>query len=333
MNTILKITLLIAALLSAGMVGWYVAQPKETIPENSDWLATVNGQIIDRDWFVKQMKARGGSKPGQYQSIEQKQALLDYLINQEIIFQQALASGIGDDPVVEKVYKNAVIDKFLTEQLDQRLAQVKVGDYEVQAHFKNNQSSYNKPARRRAAIIMVDADKEDDEASRSEKREKISKALSGVADLPEEVTHFGELAKIYSDDRASMYQGGVIGWLINHPARTYKWDHAVIDALFALNQPGDVSDIIETEDAFFIVRLVAAENVKEKSLSQVEQGIKNQIMQNKRQQIKADFMDSLKASAKINIDFDKLASIPALSPDTPQSDKKPPAMPSMGGAQ
>ena len=240
---------------------------------------------------------------------------------------------MADNPAVERLYKKAVIDKFLTDNLNKKLKQIKVGDSEVESYFNQNPTVYNKPARRRAAIIAAEFTESADEAAKAEKLQQIEAAITAVNEMDVDTTHFGELAKIYSDDRASMYQGGVIGWLINHPSRKYKWNQALIDALFALEKPGELSEIITTNTGYYIVRLVAVENIKEKSFQQVKKGIKNQLLQAKQKQLKADFMDNLISSADVEVNNQMLATIPTLSSVSSNKENKPPALPSVGGAQ
>lgn len=335
MSTVMKTLLYVTGLILAGMLGWYLSanHSNTDIQLNEEYVATVNGQGLAKDWFVEQMKVRGGEKPGNYQTMAQKKALLDFLIREEILYQQALEKGIGDDPAVAHLFKKAVIDKFTTDFLNAELAKVKVGDSEAESHFENNQSAYNKPARRRAAIIVAEFTDSDDEASKLKKLKRIETAKSAVAEMELVSTHFGELAKVYSDDRASMYQGGVIGWFINHPSRKYKWDQAIIDSLFALEKPGDVSDIITTESGYYLVRLAAAENVKEKAFAAVKKGIKNQLLQAKRKQVREAFLTELTGAAEVQINHELLADLPALSSPLNQNEKTPPAMPSVGGAQ
>ena len=75
-------------LLLAGTAGWYLSEyqsnAKAEPAHSENYLATVNGEGLEVDWFVEQMKIRGGLQPGQYQTTEQKKTLLDYLINEEI---------------------------------------------------------------------------------------------------------------------------------------------------------------------------------------------------------------------------------------------------------
>ncbi len=334
MNKSVKFFGMAALMLVSGFVGWYLAKYEPPVVEDSiQYLATINDQGLDKAWFIEQMRSRGGLKPGQYQTVEQKRALLDYLINEEVIFQKAIAEGVGNDSTVSQLYKKTVIDKYLSNTLEKRLRDLSVKESEVKAHFESNQYTYNKPARRRAAIIAAEFNSKSTEEQKAYKKAQIEQALLANKELDESTHHFGDLAKTYSDDRASMYQGGVIGWFINHPGRTYKWDQAIIDTLFNLQNPGDVSEVLETGKGFYLVKLVSAENVKEKAFTQVKEGIKNQLLQEKRKQLKNNIMAELIQSATININNEMLVSISALSSPNIKDDKAPPALPKMGGAQ
>lgn len=334
MNTTVKIVTYVLGLVLAATTGWYLSNyfDKPEPINTKDFIATVNGKGLDKSWFISQMKLRGGLKPGQFQTVEQKKALLDFLVDEEILFQQAIEHGVADDPAISRLYKNAVIDKFTTENLNKKLEQVKVRDSEAQSYFDKNLTAYNKPARRRAAIIAVEFNENTDEDEMAKKLNRIKAAKDAVDQMDLNINHFGELAKVYSDDRASMYQGGVIGWLINHPSRKYKWDQSVVETLFKLEKPGETSDIITTDNGYYLVRLVAAENIREKTFEQVKRGIKNQLTQAKRKQAKTDFMAEITNGAKVEINQDMLAALPALSAPR-KNDNKPPSMPSVGGAQ
>ncbi|MGJ8663585.1 MAG: peptidylprolyl isomerase [Marinicella sp.] len=335
MNRWLKQGAYVVGLLLAGATGWYLAEnkPNKSHEPDQDYLATVNGKGLEKDWFIEQMKLRGGLKPGQFQTVEQKKALLDVLVNEEVVYQKALAEGIDQDPTVSRLYKKTVIDKYITNTLNKKIDQVKVGNSEVESYYNQNQSIYDKPARRRAAIIVAEINQSDDDQTKDEKYQRVEKALAAIEELDDKVHHFGELAKVYSDDRASMYQGGVIGWFINRPSRQYKWDHSLIEALFELENPGDVSKIITTDDGYYIVRLVAAEKVKEKTFEQLKKGIKNQLIQIKRKQVKTEFLASLMNDADIDVNNDVLASIPTLSSGAKPKQNTPPALPAVGGAK
>jgi parvulin-like peptidyl-prolyl isomerase len=329
-----QFTLLLAIGFSAG---WIIAdqQHKPQPLEDGNYIATVNEQGLSLDWFIDQMQTRGGLMPGQYQSEAQKRVLLDYLINEEVMYQKAIAEGVGDDPVVQQLVKKTTIDRYLTSTLQKQLDAVKVTEAEMKRHFNANQMQYNQPQRRRAAIIFAETLPDDNEQQKSDKRAKLESVGEELDELGDDILHFGPLALKYSDDRASMYQGGVIGWLIDHPDRKYKWGEPVIKGLFALEKPGDVSPIIETGHGFYLIRLVAAEEVREKTFNQVQQGIKNQLLQEKQKAVRENFITDLLDDANVIIHNEVLAQVPTLSKNKKQEQEQeqPPAMPSSGGAQ
>ena len=195
--------LMILVTLTAASIGWYFGKnhKAEEIPEvNDEIVAVINQQVITKSSFIEDMKLRGGRKPGQYHDLKQRQILLDYLISQEVLFSNAEQKGITKDPVVMRLFKKAVIDRYLELELNPKLANTKVDTSEVKAYFNNNKQSYDKPSRRRAAILFIGISEKDDSTKRSLKREFLQEALNKVSDLPDEVLHFGELAKMYSDD-------------------------------------------------------------------------------------------------------------------------------------
>lgn len=320
--------------LASGFVGWSFGNngPSEAkVQMNDSTLAIVNNKAISKDEFIKKMKQHGGLRSGQFHKLEQRESLLTFLVNQEVMYTQALEKNIEKDPAVMALYKKAVIDLYLERELEPLLGKIKISNLDVEKYFEKNKKTYDKPARRRGAIIFVENSIKDSAETKLEHKQKIQEALDKVEELDGKTMHFGELAKQYSDDRNSRYQGGVIGWLINHPSRKYRWDDEVVESLFSLKENGETSSIIETDNGYYIVRLVATEDIKEKTLSNVQKGIKNSLIQKKKKQFKTDFLTQLIDDADIKINQNLLASIEPLSKASTKNNKKPPALPGTGG--
>ncbi len=324
MNKTIKTLISITSLTAATALGWYFGK-QNTLQQNTvmpkEIVAIVNDEIISKETFIQQMVLHGGLRPGQYQTLEQKQVLLDYLVNQEVVFSKAKVLGITENVAVNNLFKKKVVERYLDLELKPKLSAVKVSKNDVMMHFEHNKESYNKPARRRAAVIFV----------KGENNERIIEAQNKIANLDENIKHFGELAKTYSDDANSRYRGGVIGWLINHPNRKYRWDEKVTNALFSLKNNGDISPIIKADYGYYLVRLVEQEKQKKRTLSKVEKGIKNSIRQKLVKEMKTDFIDELIASSDITVNQNILESIKPLSTHSKPKQKTPPALPGSGG--
>jgi parvulin-like peptidyl-prolyl isomerase len=332
-----KQTLLIISLMViSAMGGWYMAgiQWQSKQPElNGRVLAVVNDSVITEDDFITQMKLRGGHTAGQYQDIKQKQVLLSFLINQKLLIKKAQELGIDQDPLVQKIYHQTVVDKFLEADLNKKLADMTVTTAEAKNYFDQHKNSYKRPARRRGAMIFKEISSDMSDEDKQTLKDELLQVKQEATNLPSHQTHFGELARIHSDDRSSMYRGGVIGWLIENPNRAYQWPADVTQAVFELNENGDMSDVIETNQGYFLVRLVAAEHVQETDFNQVSNGIKQKLLADKQAAAKKDFLDNIKSTAHIEINEGLLKTIQPINPEPKDDTKQPPAMPVQAGVQ
>lgn len=325
-----------ALMIISGAAGWFLSSINWSTgtPEiNDKVLAVINDSVITEDDFLTQMKLRGGKNAGQYHDIKQKQVLLEYLINQKLLMSKALQSGTDQDPLVQKIYQQTVIDKFLEAGLNDELTKINVTTAEVERYFEEHKNSYNRPARRRGAIIFKKTSDDMTNANKQALKDELLAVKQAAIQLPSHQTHFGELARIHSDDRASMFQGGVIGWLIESPNRAYKWPQAVTDTLFSLSENGALSDIVETDKGYYLVRLVGAENTKETEFKLIASGIKQKILSDKQAAAKKAFLAEIQANAHIEINEALLQSINPINPEPKDDSNQPPAMPVQAGVK
>ncbi|MFV0543317.1 MAG: peptidylprolyl isomerase [Marinicella pacifica] len=320
----------------SGTAGWYLAGvdwQSESPEIKAGVLAVVNDGVITEDDFITQMKLRGGQSAGQYQDMKQKQVLLRFLINQKLLMNEALAQGIDQDPLVQKIYRQTVVDKFLETSLNKHLANIKVSSAEAKDYFEQNKKKYNRPARRRGAMIFKKFSSALSQEDKQALKDELLAVKKEAAGLPAHQTHFGDLARVHSDDRSTMYQGGVMGWLIENPNRAYKWPEEVTRAVFNLSENGDISDVIETEKGYFLVRLVAAENIQETHYEQIADGIKQKLLTDKQTAAKKAFLANIENNARIEINEALLMAIQPLNSAPKNNDKQPPAMPVQAGVQ
>jgi len=331
-----QILFIISLMVISATGGWYMAgiQWQSKAPKlDSRVLAVVNDSVITEDDFITQMKLRGGHTAGQYQDLKQKQVLLGFLINQKLLMKRAQELGIDQDPLVQKIYHQTVVDKFLEAGLNQKLADITVTNAEAKNYFDQHKNSYNRPARRRGAMIFKEFNTAMSDEDKQALKDELLQVKQEANNLPSHQTHFGELARIYSDDRSTMYQGGVIGWLIENPNRAYKWPAVVTQAVFELTENGDMSEVIETEQGFYLVRLVASENVKKTQFDQISDGIKQKLLTDKQVEAKKAFLADIKNNAHIEINEDLLMAIKPINPEPKDNNKQPPAMPVQAGVQ
>lgn len=120
-------------------------------------------------------------------------------------------------------------------------ADIEVSEQELKDFYTQNQSSYLDEEQRRASHILIEFG--DDESAALAQAEKVLAELNSGGE-------FSALAKQYSTDTFSAEQGGDLDWLVRG-----GMEPAFDDAAFALENIGDVSEIVKTEFGFHIIKL------------------------------------------------------------------------------
>lgn len=300
--------------------GW--SQPIKTNASNTgsshEPLAIVGGKAISKDNF----KAEMARQPGEY-STEKKEQLLESIIRSELLFAGAKNAGYENDPEVIQAVKQAMVGRYLRDNLDPRLDQLKVSDEEAEAYYQTHQVEFTSPASVHAALIKIAVSPKAAKEKKDELLKRAEAARSEALALEAAVTGFGSVAVKYSDDQDSRYRGGALGWL-QVGVVDGRRDRKVSEALFALKTPGQVSPVIVADDGYYIVKLIESKGATVKPYSQVKDGVRYHVVQDKKRKIESDFIEQLKSRIPVTINRDMLNSIPA-SVDIKPS--KPPALP------
>ncbi|MDY6919903.1 MAG: SurA N-terminal domain-containing protein [Pseudomonadota bacterium] len=125
--------------------------------------------------------------------------------------------------------------------------------------------------RRRASHILVEIN---DDRSQAKAKARIEEALNALR----QGQPFAEVAAEYSDDVASAAAGGDLDF-----AGRGLYDPAFEKALFALQETGDLSGIVQTEFGYHIIQLTAVESPEiaayEDKKSELEQSLRTELAQ------------------------------------------------------
>ena len=174
-----------------------------------------------------------------------------------------LAEAQPTDQDIAAYYK-AHGDEFMTSEkvslayveLDEAdlAKQVKVDDAILQAQYQQQLTSFQQGETRQAQHILIGVTGNDPKADAvaKAKAEDVLKQVKAGGD-------FAKLAAKYSEDPGSAKSGGDLGW-ISKGTMVKPFE----DALFAMQKPGDVSDLVKTQFGYHIIKLegVRAASVK-----------------------------------------------------------------------
>ena len=214
---------------------------------NSDYVAKVDGEKILQTELDAALRDQYGT------------AVLDTLITNKIIELEAkkqditvsdemiqaeydeLVESYGGEDAIQAVYEanglteEAVKENIRTYQLTKNViaASLDITDEEIEQYFEDNKDLYGQEEQVIASHILI----EDEETA----KEVLAKVKAGE--------DFAELAKTYSTDTDTKEDGGDLGYISRN-----QMDEAFEEAAFSLEK-GAVSDIVETEDGYHIIKV------------------------------------------------------------------------------
>lgn len=197
--------------------------------------------------------------------------------NDDKKFEQTLKStGFTKETLKENFKKQIIMDKVINEVTKN----VKVTEKEAKDYYNQNQYMFTeKPNKIRVSHILV---KTQDEAK------KVKQRIDGGED-------FAKVAKEVSQDPGSKDKGGDLG-LISYNDQNF--DPTFLRAAIALKE-GTVSNPVQTQFGFHIIKAVKKEEYPVKSFDKVKAEIEKQLKQQKQRDTFTKKMEEWKKSAKI----------------------------------
>lgn len=322
----------VAGLVVGMLAGWggaryFAPAAPESAPVPGDWVARAGNEYVTAEMVRAEMLRRGGMQPGQFQNEEQKRALLDEMLLQRALVDAARREGLDQEAETRRSIEQLLVNQYLRRTLRPEQDKVQVDDAQVQAWFEEHADDYTIPARRRVAMLRIGVPKDADDAAWDKAEARAQEARARAEALGADVPHFGTLAREYSDDQATRYRGGVIGWLTEGRAEQYRQDPALLAAAYALKAPGEISPVLRGTDAVYLARLVETQPAQPRALEQLRGGIEQRLTQERYQAIEAEFRRRVLSSATIEVREQALAAIAPPGPPAEDSTPQPPAMP------
>jgi parvulin-like peptidyl-prolyl isomerase len=252
---------------------------------------------------------------------ELRKEAMDMLIEQELIIQAAAARGIEvsadeidaawadlsepfdskqqfllrldtegytEDSYREHLQRMIAAKKYLD---DIRIEAVQVSDAELERYYRDNEYRLTLPEEVRVRHILLSwkpLGKPDDRKALFEQIEAIlEKARAGE--------DFAQLAAEYSDDSSRLH-GGDVGFF-----RRGQMVSPFEAAAFALQQPGDISDIVETNYGLHIIRLEERKPAHLVPLDEIREKLRAHISEEKVAKAETEEKARLRADAEIEI--------------------------------
>lgn len=241
-----------------------------------------------------------------------KAVVMKDLVAHAALVQRAQAAGMEADPRVRREMDNLLIGNLMDKELRPRLDSIQVMPEEVKTFYTNHLANYTRPAQVRLSILKLEVEPKASTAQKADVRKRMAEARAKVlADPPRGRgvvnSGFGRLAVDYSDDQASRYRGGDIGWIEqgHDPAR---WPREVIEAGVGL-PVGQYSNLIEAPGGFYLVTKTDSREATVTPLSEVEAVIRQHLIAEKQRDLEAAYRNEALRLTSMTIDSNALAAL------------------------
>ena len=289
-----------------------------------DVVARVNGETIGKAEFenaIKNVEGRAGQPVPDAERDRVYRGVLDQLIAYRLLTQESRTRKIDVPPAdidarlaqireqfpSEDAFKQTLAQQKMTvEQLradatsDMRVAKmlndevntgVAVQPQEVTAFYEKNPDKFKQGERVRASHILIRTAEKADEKAKQEAKTKADDVLRQVKTGKD----FGELAKHYSQDPGSAPNGGDLGFFAQGQMV------GPFDQVAFTLKPGTISDVVETQFGYHIIKVVDKQAARTVPLDEVKPQIEQFLQNQQRQQKTEAFINSLKAKGKVEI--------------------------------
>ena len=152
-------------------------------------------------------------------------------------------------------------------------AGIVVSDADIKAYYDQNLARYKTDEQRRASHILIAAGKDAPAADKEAAKAKAEKILAQLRKSPND---FAKLAKENSQDPGSAERGGDLDFFgKGMMVKPFE------EAAYALKE-GEISDVVQSDFGFHIIRLTALKAATTRPLSEVKANITDEI---RRQQV------------------------------------------------
>lgn len=287
-------------------------QKKAKLSPPDNEIARVGNASISDEVFDQLLRLRSEGDPGRFQNLSARAALLDELIRREATYSKAIAAGFDQRPDIQESIKQLITSKFQEEQLagqsagDRVIPQALIDDY-----YRQHPDQFTVPAAVRGETIFIKVPSQADR----EKRELLMASAQRILDQVKSASpsEFSLLVQLNSDDQATRYRGGDTGW-VSDPAPASQLEPAVVKALLALKDPGDIAPLVPTKKGIYIVRLVEKRLATKRPLLQVKELIAYRLTKEREAQRENDFYANMEAGLDISINQRLLESISLSTP-------------------
>jgi peptidyl-prolyl cis-trans isomerase C len=274
-----RVLIFIVAACMVGLVSSCAKEKKGQLKITKGLAARVGNVKISEEEMLKRFEMIPPQQLREFRGRDGQAKFTDKLIEEQLLYQEALAEKLNEAPEVKEDLKYAEINILVAQYYRRKIASaVKISDKEIEEYYTTHSDEFlGSPVMRAQYLFSTDSLKAAKWKARLAKGESFTK-----------------IAKTESEDEATAPVGGDLGYFnpggyIKSIGLSDKFSNAVL----ALEQ-NKVSDVIHFEKGYAIVRVIEKNPAKAKSLADVKGLIQEKLEAMKRAEAYTSEVERLK---------------------------------------
>ena len=280
-------------------------------------VATVGGLSVSQKDF-EQAAARVSPADGKALSAEEKQEVLDKLVEEKILYLEALSQGLDKDPKVQKV----MVNTLLREEVYAKVRNSDFTDDELQAYYAEHVDEFVVPEKVQIKRILIRVNDDRPEPAASAEAERLRKEVTA------DTKAFKELATTYSEGPYKR-RGGDLGFVSSEGKPGV--DEAIVEKAFTM-EVGQVSEVFRTDEGYNVIYIANKRDKVERTFQQMKGSVLRKLKNDRLQDMYETYVDGLEGTVSVDVDEAKLAAIEIASSARPSLRPGLPGMPNLPGA-
>lgn len=298
------------ALLAAGVLAQEPPAAPAEDPRRSQVLARIGDATITVGEVEDELNRLSPFVRARYRDPARLREYVENLIELELLAREGERRGYGDDPEVRRSTLENAVQQMIRTEIDERITADSIPEADVLVYYDAHPEEFSRAEMRRASHVLV--------ATREEALAVIEEARAA------DMRAFRALALSRSLDTETNQRGGDLRFFDSAGRGPNAADPAVAapiaTAAFALAEVGDLSEPIEVDGRFSVVKLTGIRPAEHRTVADAADAIRMRLFRQRREEALDRMVEDLRARIPTEVHYDRMANLRMEAPERTSTD-------------
>ena len=239
-------------------------------------------------------------------SAEARKKFIEDLARGQLLAHLAEEKGYQHDPEFAKRYADELGTFFIEKEFEEPERRKGPTDDELRKYFDEHHAELSRPERVRVALIAF---KVSGAAEKEKKRAQARAALAEARSKAKDYYAFGNIARARSEDARTRASGGEVGYA-SRDELEHGYGAGLAQAAFEMKNANEIrSTLVESGDAFYVVKLLGREPAYEPRFEVVRDSLRGRLSSERRNADRKRFLDETWKRADVKVDEEAVKSL------------------------